>query len=348
MTADTPFRPPADDPSDQPLRMRISGPAELVEAIPYLLGFHPRDSVVLVGLADGQLVVTARLDIPDAPSALQHSVRAMARGGASDVIAVIYPEDVGVLDVATADALPMTGLAEEVATASALAGCNLLDVSLVTGQRHWSYLCDSPGCCPAEGRALEQGASAIAAAAVYAGMVALPDRNSLADQLTPLPAARRADLRALLGRAEDSLSQAILDGRGERHQRSVKRAIFAAARAASARRWTPPSDDEAARFGVALADTAVRDAVWTAIDDGRLDGRELWRDLARRLPEPYDAPALFLFGWDVWRQGEGTLAGMAAERAVASDPTYGAADLLLAALAQGLSPRRLPRLRRSA
>lgn len=99
------------------------------------------------------------------------------------------------------------------------------------------------------------------------------------------------------------------------------------------------------RFAVALQRYAVRDSLWTAVDDGRLDARGLWRQLARRLPAPYDAPALFLFGWRTYRDGDGALAGMAAHRAIDSDPGYSAADLLLAALARGVDPRKLPRLR---
>jgi hypothetical protein len=98
---------------------------------------------------------------------------------------------------------------------------------------------------------------------------------------------------------------------------------------------------------VALAKTAVRDAVWVAIDNGRLDGRALWRDLGRRLPSPYDAPPLFLYGWAAWRAGDGASAGIAAERAVLSDSTYVAADLLLAAVAYGVSPHGMRRLRLS-
>jgi hypothetical protein len=100
-----------------------------------------------------------------------------------------------------------------------------------------------------------------------------------------------------------------------------------------------------ARLAAGLADIAVRDSVWLAVDQRRLDGRALWRELARRAPEPYDAAALFLFGWAEWRAGNGVLAGIAAERALASDPGYTAAELLLGALRQGLDPRRTPRLR---
>jgi len=50
-------------------------------------------------------------------------------------------------------------------------------------------------------------------------------------------------------------------------------------------------------FGVALQSYPVRDALWLAIDDGRLRGIELWVNLARRLPSPYDAAPLFLAAW---------------------------------------------------
>ena len=85
--------------------------------------------------------------------------------------------------------------------------------------------------------------------------------------------------------------------------------------------------------------------MWLAIDAGRLDGRDLFLHLARSLPESHRAPALFLFGWKTWREGNGALAGMAVERALQADPTYSAADLRKAALAQGIDPRRMPPLR---
>jgi hypothetical protein len=109
-----------------------------------------------------------------------------------------------------------------------------------------------------------------------------------------------------------------------------------------------PTDREAARYGAALQSYQVRDAVWMALDDDGLDGIELCVNLARRLHSPYNAAALFLAAWRSYRGGNGALAGIAAERALASDPGYSAADLLLAALARGLDPRTLPKLRPAA
>ncbi|MDT4919329.1 MAG: hypothetical protein QOI15_231, partial [Pseudonocardiales bacterium] len=73
---------------------RITGPSELLQAVPYLLGFHPVGSLVLIGLRDTRLVVTARLDLDDACfDAVAHAVAAMARGGSTSFVAVVYDDD---------------------------------------------------------------------------------------------------------------------------------------------------------------------------------------------------------------------------------------------------------------
>ena len=41
----------------------LTGPDSIVEAVPYLLGFTPTDSLVLVGLQGTSLTVTARIDL---------------------------------------------------------------------------------------------------------------------------------------------------------------------------------------------------------------------------------------------------------------------------------------------
>jgi hypothetical protein len=319
---------------------RISGPGELLQAVPYLLGFHPAESLVLIGLHSGRLVVTARLDLLDAGDrgVLAHTLDAMVSGGSSAVLAAIYDDTVGADGPVRLDLADLFDHAEQ-------AECEVLDVLLVSGARWWSLMCTDSGCCPDTGRELPAEPSAFAAAATYEGVVALPDRATLEAVLDPLPAADRNSIAALIGEAENAAMAAVLDGSAKKLERSVKRSIFAAARESATPGWQGPDEATVARFGVALSGIAFRDAVWTAVDAGRLDGRALWRDLARRLPEPYSAGPLFLFGWAAWRSGDGTLAGMAAERAVASDPRYSAADLLLAALARGVDPRQLPRLR---
>ena len=187
-------------------------------------------------------------------------------------------------------------------------------------------------------------ATPFAAAATVDGVVALPDRSTLEATLDPVAQADRLADDAI-GAAESHLVDAAVRGRATRHRRALAAELLRAARASDTPGWTGSDDATAARLVAALADTAVRDQAWLAVDSRRVDGRPLWRDLARRAPGPYRAAPLLLFGWACYRAGNGTLAGMAADRAVAADPGYTAADLLRGALSAGVDPRRLPPLR---
>jgi len=237
--------------------------------------------------------------------------------------------------------LPHADVVAALAGEAHRADMELIDCMLVAGGRWWSFACGDAACCPAEGTALPAETTVLDAAATYAGMTALPNRASLASMFDPL--LDRADLTAELLAEQDNELNAALIGTHDRYVRTVTRALFAAQRAAQVGRM--PTDRDAARYAVALQSYAVRDALWMALDDDRLQGIELWVNLARRLPSPYNATSLFLAGWRAWRDGNGALAGIAAELALAADPGYSAADLPLAALARGIDPRTLPKLR---
>ncbi|TQS42740.1 DUF4192 family protein [Cryptosporangium phraense] len=44
----------------------VASDDDLVELVPYLIGFHPTDSIVTVGYRDGKVAVTVRADLPAA------------------------------------------------------------------------------------------------------------------------------------------------------------------------------------------------------------------------------------------------------------------------------------------
>jgi hypothetical protein len=335
--------------------MRISGPPDVLQAVPYLLGFHPTNSLVLLGLADRELVVTARVDLPELaePRALSRLIDALARGGARDLLAVVYGDGGPMPDISRGRngpgwQLPWAGLVPALEEECERCGCELGEALYVAGGRWWSYLCDGDGCCPRSGTPLPEAPSEFVAEATFAGMVALPDRAAVEAMLDPVAQERLAAVAELVAAADRRGVAEIVAGRGERAIRSAKRAIFAAARkadaAAEAQGEWALSDAEVARLGSALTQTEVRDAVWIAVDGGRLDGRPLWRELARRLPGRYAAAPLFLFGWGSWRAGNGALAVIAVDRTLERDPGYGAADLLRAALTYGLNPNQVPKL----
>jgi hypothetical protein len=342
MTIDTGTNSDSDIPT-----LKVRGPADLVQAIPYLLGFHPVGSLVLVGLERSRVMVTARLDLVDLalPAVLADAVAGMYRGGARDFVAVIFDDDAVPQATCSTESLPWRGAAAEVREVVEGIGGIIGDIVLVSRKRMWSYVCADPACCPPEGTALADS-SAVAAAATYAGLVALPDRASVAKLLDPWPDTDRDRLGPALRAAERATLTMVLRGEIDRENRSVKRALFGACRAGDVPGATPTqSDDQVVRYAVALRRYEVRDSLWLAVDDGRIDGRVLWRYLAQRLPGPYAAAALFLFAWSSYRAGDGALAGMAAQRALESDSRYSAADLLLAALAHAVDPRHMPKLR---
>ncbi len=210
---------------------RISGPGELLQAVPYLLGFHPHRSLVLVGLEHDRLVVTARLDLDDAaaPGIVTQTIEAMSHGGSTEVIAVVYEED---------QPEPGSDILATVQDAARRNGCLLADVLLVAAGRWRSLACESPDCCRPSGRPVPDEPSAFTAAATYAGVVALPDRGALEQLLAPLPDNERDHVHAGLERAEHDAVAAVLAGRAQRHNRSIKRALFAAARAADEPGWS--------------------------------------------------------------------------------------------------------------
>jgi hypothetical protein len=347
--------------------IRLHSPDDLIDTVPYLLGFYPSRSLVLVGLTSDptggrdarRVSVSVRLDLPGEPheEELSDLRRMIARSDATSVVALVYPPPAGPdesllarwhwLWHATADAFKGSAI-------------SLLDVVLVQETRWWSLGCDC-GYCRGDGNPRPVQPSAAVAEAVMAGLVALPDRDQLTGLLDGDPITERAELDPFIARAETRVVRASIDNRMRQLRsrqvadirraaesvairRPTRQAIVGQAAASPASRRVGLGPAQLARFGVALTDRVVRDQIWLAVDVAGLDAAPLMMELLKRLPQPYDAAPLFLFGWQQWRRGNGTLAVTAAERAMVSDPAYSAARLLRTAVMSGVSPARLPSL----
>jgi len=105
------------------------------------------------------------------------------------------------------------------------------------------------------------------------------------------------------------------------------------------------TDDEIARISVALRDLRVRDDAWARMDPRYADEHlRLWIDVVRRARPGYVAAPAALLAFVAWQSGDGALANVALDRALADDPGYSMATLLRQVITAGAPPSlaRLP------
>ncbi|PWR07615.1 DUF4192 domain-containing protein [Micromonospora acroterricola] len=315
-------------------RLAVRSPADMLAAVPYLLGFHPADSVVAVALRGRRIIFAARADLPD-PSAdpvepARHLARVIHRQGAEAATVIGYGPPDRVTPSVDAVRAALTG-----------AGLDVLDALRVTDGRWWSYLCAEADCCPPEGRRYDPAASQVTATAVFAGQVALPDRAALVAQVSPVDGPSRAVLRAAAVRAEQRMTELV--GQAPASDllggRALRSAGVAAVRAAQRRQRHGErlDDDEVAWLSLLLTHLPIRDHAWERTD-GRDGDIALWTDVFRRAePELIAAPGALL-AFAAWRAGQGALAAVALERTLGLHPAYSLALLLDDLLRRGVPP----------
>ncbi|WP_329016762.1 DUF4192 domain-containing protein [Micromonospora rifamycinica] len=319
--------------TDRP-RLTVRSPADLIAAVPYLLGFHPVDSIVVVAMRGRRIVFAARADLPEPgtdpllPARHLGEVIARQDADAATVVGFGPPERV-------------TPALDAVRSALADLGLPVLDALRVTGRRYWSYLCTAPDCCPSDGTPYDPEASQVAAAAVYAGQVALPDRAALTAQVAPAEGIDRVALRRAGDRAERRLLELLeaSPADDEFGERTIRRAGVAAVRRSQRRhrRGELLTDDEVAWLTLLLTHLPVRDHAWE-----RTDGREadiaFWGEVLRRAEDELVPAPACLLAFAAWRAGQGALAAVALERALTLRPDYTLARILDDLLRRGVPP----------
>lgn len=320
-------------------RLRLQSPADVVSAVPYLLGFHPSDSVVVLGLRRAKLVFHVRADLlpreksgpVETTEAARHLVWLLRVQAATGAIVVGYGEASRVTALALATASEVRG-----------SGLTVIELMRVANGRYWCYECQDPACCPPEGHPVDIPSSLIAAQATLAGFTALPDRDALVKTLA-------APAGPALGAAKVAVERARtrLAGRGDRDG-DGSALTEAIRRYADGGRLT---DDEIALLTVSLKDdTALRDEAWSRVDaPGSTISvhSALWTDVVCRCdPDLVVAPAVVL-GYACWLLGDGVRAGIAIDRALAVDPECTAALLLSELLSRAVHPSVVTHVRRA-
>ncbi|MDG4793656.1 DUF4192 domain-containing protein [Micromonospora sp. WMMD1082] len=312
--------------------LTVRSAADMVTAVPYLIGFHPGDgNLVVIVCAGGRVTFAARADLPDPDAAAAH-IHELA-GGLVPVVRRQQPMTavvvIGYGDAAHVD--PALRTVEEALTA---AGLPVRELLRVTAGRFFSLTCDNPACCPPQGTPFDQTASVVAVQATVAGMVALPDRAAMAVRFAPVEGAARHGMRRATLAAASRL-EALADAGSDAMHEACAAAVRDALGNHDGGRHL--SDDEMAWLTLLLAHPVVRDFA-AELTEPHERHVTVWAEVTRRAEEPFVPAPATLLALAAWRCGDGVLAAMALEYALHIDPDYTLAGLLLQALQAGLPP----------
>ncbi|WP_405951024.1 DUF4192 domain-containing protein [Streptomyces prunicolor] len=359
-------------------QVTLRTPAELADALPYLLGYRPEDSIVLVALHDkdgrGRFGGRARLGIPAGADDWASVARQLAHGlvtgserrGTKPEQMIAYVCQEPAPGESGRQVMQRLGpLVQKLRTECGRLDVTVIEALCISDGRFWSYCCATEGCCPVDGSPMGlPGTSVLAAAATYAGLQVRGTLRELRTRLLPWETAAALQQEVALDAAGMDLVPRILDDVSRADaaeetldlaQRILRR--FAAAPHVSGALHSDFRDDallahdEAARLILGLQDRTTRDraAEWMEGDDA-VPALRLWRALARRCVGPYGehaAAPLTLAGWVAWSTGDDLEAREALAMALGADPDYLFARLLHQACNEGLDPESIRRCLRA-
>lgn len=305
-------------------------PADLLAMAPYLLGFHPEDSLVVLtfGVPGGSFPgnFAARVDLATEPADQQQVaaevLAAVLRNEVPRVALICYSHD------AVASQQQCTLLRDRLLDADV----EVIDIIRADGGRFFHV----PELGSA-GTAYDLASHPFTAQRVYEGDVVLGSREQLADSLiAPVDEETVAAVQEHVDRLHAAVSDSPEGGPTllRTEARWVQRRIRL-----HLRDRRPLGAADAGRLLALACLASVRDVAWGEMS--RATARHhvgLWRDLVRRCPDDVLPPAASLLAFAAWLAGDGALAWCAVDRALASDPDYSMAHLVAEALAGALPP----------
>lgn len=350
------------------LSVSLREPAELAEALPYLLGYYPDDSLVVVALHGerGRFGGRLRIGIPETEggrSALAPQVAecldssSQARGARPDGALIFLCQEPGEGDSGRDVMERLRPLVRDLRLACGERDMPVYEALCLSEGKYFSYCCPDERCCPPDGISLARsGTSVMAVAAAYAGMPMHGSLRQMEQRLTPLGPPFADEQKGVLDRVSCQLAPRMLREKGREKVRAETLTLLARLlegfQRSSPEVTTRASEDahdngllghdDAATAILGLQDRQTRDlaAEW-------MEGVEpapalrLWRALARRCVGPYviySAPLLALVGWVAWSDGDVPAARVALGLALRTDPDYLFAQLLHQACNEGLDP----------
>lgn len=314
----------------------VKTPHDLLAAVPFLIGYHPTDSLVLISVKSDSLEMAMRIDFPKNPPEGSYQLLAshLKRDNSEGALIVAYEP---------ADSLAGPEVLHNVADAVASLDIPIRELMLVRNN-HWrSLLCSDDKCCPPEGNQIEEFVnSRIAAEQVASGKV-LPfsDSEGLTHSISATILAKDINWNAqVVGFKVDPDANNLNE-----LQRDGAESILLLADFYSQNGFCKDYDLMARVLG-RLSDIQVRDFALGCHTDQTINSYwAMWRDLLRIAPPKFVAPVASVFASIAYENGEGALAHRALDRAIEDDPEYSLARLLRRVFSSGWPPSGFAQLR---
>jgi len=302
--------------------------------------------VVGAGSRHAEVKLTLRYNLPDPPDPVmaahvaRHAVAVLGAQRIKRAAAVGY----GPGDLVTPVADALQALAPQ-------GGITVTELLRVENERYWSYICADTRCCPPEGTPFDLTDHPVAQALATGASRVLSSRAELAATVAPVDGEAGSAMRRATRQAEAQVARLIAKVARSGAKASARRLIATVGVDTVSqvihryRAGETASPEVAAWVSVVLRDMRVRDDAWSRMLPEHAQAHlRLWTDITRMARPGYVPAPASLLAFVAWQAGNGALANVALDRALADDPGYSMAMLLRQAVESGAPPSlaRLP------
>ncbi|HBJ73767.1 MAG TPA: hypothetical protein DDY88_08730 [Actinobacteria bacterium] len=312
----------------------LRSPDHLLAAIPFLLGFRPAASVVVIWIHSGDITLTQRVDWPEKEAALdlthwaQAVVRAARHVTAQGAVLVGYPP-------APTSALagdcggPLVSLGEGIDQTKT----ELLDSMLVLDDG-WLRVLGEPGAGEGQLRPFDLQITAdVSDDFLYSGWSFATSREEVCAEFASVESAPSSthDEEQLLHEHFNDIDPASIEVWREDLIHRLLNCLESGT--------VEPEGN--GLFVTGLRDIRVRDSVLWHLAQQLDPSTSLiaLRTVVRALPTGHRAPTATVAAICAWLLGDGVRASAAVDIALSEEPDYGLAQLVSTALVNGLPPR---------
>ncbi len=314
----------------------VKTPHDLLAAVPFLIGYHPSDSLVLISVKKDALEMAMRVDFPINPpeGTYQLLTSHLKKDGAEAALVIAYePSD----DRSGEQVL------RDLADAIAASEIPVRELMLIRSNRWRSLLCNDLSCSPLEGNPVEDFQNSRIAAEQVANGKVLPFNNSegLSHSISATSCSRDLNWNQKVVKFQIAPDDPELKVK----QRDGAESILVLADFYIQNGKCEDQDLKARVIG-RLSDIQVRDYALGCHNPENLDSYLImWRELLRIAPPKFVAPVAALFAALAYENGEGALAHRALDRAIEDDPEYSLSRLLRRVFSSGWPPSGFAQLR---